>query len=124
MAGLSTILASYSCRHQRYGSATFCRWWISCRLQTRTGSRFLAATASAAALAPLIFFLYRRRDEMERHLHGQACVAAMALLTALCAMLGVLQACGLLPLFNQFVTLGLLIAVWGLQLALADRRLR
>ena len=41
--------------------AVACSWWISCRLHTRIGSRCCDATASAAALAPLIVVMQGTR---------------------------------------------------------------
>src|SRR5450759_2622257 len=42
--------------HDRKGVVFF--WWISCKLQTRMGSRNRAATPSAAARAPLIVVMH------------------------------------------------------------------
>src|SRR5580704_8806709 len=39
----------------------FSRWWISCKLHTRMGSRRRAATASAAARAPLMVVMQGTR---------------------------------------------------------------
>lgn len=78
--------------------------------------------ALALALVPGVRWIYLRRDELQRLHHQQACVTSMAILASACALLGILQANQLLPLFNQFWTFGLLIAVWGVQLMLADRR--
>jgi len=78
--------------------------------------------ALALALVPGLRWVYLRRDELQRLHHQQACVTSMAILASACAVLGILQANQLLPLFNQFWTFGLLIAVWGVQLMLADRR--
>jgi hypothetical protein len=75
----------------------------------------------ALALIPYVQAVYRRRDELQQLLHMRASMQTLALLTTVSCLLGILQASDIIPLFNQFWTLGLLIAVWGLNLMLADR---
>ena len=45
----------------RHNYATVLGWWISCKLHTRMGSRNLAATALAAARAPLMVVMQGTR---------------------------------------------------------------
>ncbi len=75
-------------------------------------------------LAPAVLLVYRRMDELNQGLHQQASTISLTLLAAGSGVLGVLQARGLLPLFNQFWLLGGLLAVWGIALMLRDRRYR
>ncbi len=73
---------------------------------------------------PWVYWVYHRRDELQRLLHQQACVGAITVVASVSAVVGILQANQCLPLFNQFWTLGLLMLVWGVQLMWADRRFR
>ncbi len=75
-------------------------------------------------LIPVSVRLYRRSDELQRLQHQEASVQALSTLACLCTVLGILQASEVLPLFNQFWTLGLLVAVRGFQLMASDRRYR
>jgi hypothetical protein len=84
----------------------------------------LACLLVMLALAPLAFIVYKRMDELNRHLHQAASAISLPLLASIIGVLGVLQARGFLPLFNQFWLLGGLIVLWGLALMLCDRRLR
>ncbi len=68
-----------------------------------------------------IRWLYGRADELRQAIHRQACARTLPWLAAGCGVAGVLQANGLIPVCNQFWTLGALLALWGLQLMLADR---
>jgi hypothetical protein len=70
---------------------------------------------------PLIRWLYGRADELRQLMHRQACTRTLAWLAAGSGVAGVLQANGLIPVFNQFWMLGALVAMWGVQLMLADR---
>lgn len=70
---------------------------------------------------PLIRWLYGRADELQQLMHRQACARSLAWLAAGCGMVGVLQANGLIPAFNQFWMLAALVALWSVQLMLADR---
>ncbi len=70
---------------------------------------------------PLIGRVLRRTDELRQQMHRAACAKTLAWLATGCGIVGVLQAGDLLPVFNQFLTLGVLVAVWGVQLMLADR---
>ncbi len=78
----------------------------------------------SVALIPIYGLLYRRSDELQRLQHQQASVQVLGVTVSVCTALGILQASEMMPLFNQFWTLGLLIAVWGAQLMSADRRYR
>jgi hypothetical protein len=73
------------------------------------------------AILPLAQWLAGRADELQHAIHQQACTRSMPWLAASCGAAGVLQANGLLPVLNQLWMLGFLVAVWGLQLMLADR---
>ncbi|MDZ7939217.1 MAG: hypothetical protein U5M53_13475 [Rhodoferax sp.] len=72
------------------------------------------------ALVPAVHWAYRRCDEMLQLQHQRASMHGLAWGLAACALCGVLQAAGWLPLFNQFWMLGLLIAAWALHLVWAD----
>lgn len=84
----------------------------------------LACLAAMLALVPLAFILYKRMDELNRHLHQTASAISLPLLASIIGILGVLQVRGFLPLFNQFWLLGGLIVLWGVALMLCDRRFR
>lgn len=75
---------------------------------------------AALALVPAVRWAYRRSDEMLQLQHQRASMHGLAWGVAACALCGVLQAAGWLPLFNQFWMLGLLIGVWALHLVWAD----
>jgi hypothetical protein len=74
----------------------------------------------ALGLVPWVGWAYRRRDEMLQGQHQRASMHSLAWCAAVCAVVGVVQAAEWLPLFSQFWTLGLLLAVWALQLVWAD----
>lgn len=93
-------------------------------LPTQRHATIVVLTALALALVPWVYRVYRRRDELQRLQHQQASVGTIAVLASVSAVLGVLQASQWIPLFNQFWTLGLLLAIWGVQLMWADRRFR
>ncbi|ADV66022.1 hypothetical protein [Deinococcus maricopensis] len=76
----------------------------------------------AAAIVPASRIIYRRTDELEQILHQHASMNSLAIIASASAILGILQAGHLLPVFNQFWTLGLVIGIWGVQLMLTDRR--
>ncbi len=78
----------------------------------------------AVALAPIMRRVYQRMDELHKLLHKRASMASLSFLTSVSCLVGILQANHLIPLFNQFWTLGLVAAVWGVNLMLADRRFR
>jgi hypothetical protein len=69
----------------------------------------------------LIRWLYGRADELQQLMHRQACARSLAWLAAGSGIAGVLQANGVIPAFNQFWMLAALVALWGVQLMLADR---
>lgn len=73
------------------------------------------------AIAPLAKTLSERVDEMQLSLHRIASTRSLGWLAGACGAVGVLQLNDLLPAFNQLWTLGAVIALWGLQLMLADR---
>jgi hypothetical protein len=74
----------------------------------------------ALGLVPWVGWAYHRRDEMLQQQHQRASMRSLAWCAAASAVAGVLQAAEWLPLFSQFWALGLLIAVWALQLVWAD----
>lgn len=79
---------------------------------------------AAVALFPLVQWKYRRMDELQRLLHQNSSVITLPMLASLFCLIGILQAAEIIPLFNQFWFLGILVAVWGVNLMLADRRFR
>lgn len=83
-----------------------------------------ALLLAALLLIPTVQGLYRRRDELQQRLHQRASVASLSMLAGACCLLGILQAQQIVPLFNQFWTFGLMVALWGINLMLADRRFR
>jgi hypothetical protein len=68
-----------------------------------------------------IRWLYGRADELQQLMHRLACARTIPWLAAGSGIAGVLQANGVIPVFNQFWMLGALVALWGVQLMLADR---
>lgn len=91
----------------------------------------LGTTARQGVIAALVLimlmqvqlmrWLYARADELRQLMHRQACARTLAWLAAGSGIAGVLQANGVIPLFNQFWILGALVALWGVQLMWADR---
>ncbi len=79
---------------------------------------------AAALIAPIVNRMYGRMDELHRTLHQRACVATLGVLAGASAIIGILQANGLMPVFSQFWALAMIIGVWGVNLMLADRRYR
>ncbi len=88
------------------------------------GAGLTLLLALAVAMVPMVQGVYRRRDELQKLLHQNASVASLTMLASASSLLGILQASQIVPLFNQLWTLGLLVAVWGVNLMLADRRFR
>ena len=115
LAGLFTIGLVMYCA---YGLSV----WNLAPAQRNTA--MAALIALALALIPAVSWVYRRRDELQRLQHQQASVHTVAVLASVSAVVGILQANQLISNFNQFWTLGLLLAVWGVQLMWADRRFR
>ena len=73
-------------------------------------------------MIPLIRFIYKSRDELLRLIHQRACVSSVSQVVALAGVVGVLQATGTLPLFNQAWWVPVLVVFWALNLMLADRQ--
>lgn len=96
--------------------------WLPLEPVSETARQVATVLLSLAALGlvPGVRWVYRRCDEMLQLQHQRASMHGLSWGVAACALCGVLQAAGWLPLFNQFWTLGLLIAVWALQLVWAD----
>jgi len=82
---------------------------------------FAALIVVALAIAPFVRFIFRRMDELQQLLHQKACANSLALIVSISAVTGILQESGLIPMFSQFWTLGGVVAIWGIQLMLADR---
>lgn len=91
-------------------------------VQQRTGLAVLLL--SAIALVPVVQLIYHRMDELQKLLHQKASMISLAMLASGSCLVGILQASELAPLFNQFWTLGFVVVVWGINLMLADRRLK
>ncbi|MBI3478980.1 MAG: hypothetical protein HY016_01265 [Nitrosomonadales bacterium] len=81
---------------------------------------FLIATA--IGIVPFARRVYRRMDELQKVLHQNACVSGLPIVAAASAAIGMLQLNGLLPEFNQFLTLGLIVCVWSFNLMRTDRQ--
>ncbi|HEY0721199.1 MAG TPA: hypothetical protein VGE50_08090 [Gammaproteobacteria bacterium] len=88
------------------------------------GMGIVALLALALAMVPLVRWVYHRMDELQWLLHQQSSMASLSMLASVSCLLGILQANQLVPLFNQFWTLALLVAVWGINLMLADQRFK
>lgn len=82
---------------------------------------FSALIAVAIAIVPFVGSIFRRMDELQQLMHKNACVTSLTLITSASAIIGILQESGLIPIFSQFWTLGGIVAIWGIQLMLADR---
>lgn len=108
------------------GLLGLCALWLpvsgASTMQQSVGVAVLVTLA--VALVPAISWAVSRRDELQRLQHQQASASTIAFLASAFAIVGILQANQWLPMFNQFWTLGLLVAVWGTRLLWADRRFR
>lgn len=106
------------------GLLVFCAFWLP--LWNVSSAQHHVAIAVllvlAVALTPAVYWIVLRRDELQRLQHLQASASTIAVLASGSAVVGILQASQWLPLFNQFWALGLLLAVWGVQLMRADHR--
>ncbi|WP_035052196.1 hypothetical protein [Andreprevotia chitinilytica] len=76
----------------------------------------------AATIVPSVWYVYNSMDELQKILHQSACASSLSLIAAISAIVGILQANELIPVFNQFWTLGTIIGVWGVNLMLVDKR--
>jgi len=72
-------------------------------------------------IIPFVKYFYKRADELQQLLHQYACVTSLSVVITISCVIGTLQASNIIPLFNQFWTMGLSIGVWGLFLMLSDR---
>jgi hypothetical protein len=72
-------------------------------------------------LFPTINLIYGKMDELQKKLHENAAVFAITFLISLSGIFGILQANGIIPLFNQFWMLGITIAVWAIALSFYDK---
>lgn len=75
----------------------------------------------SAAIIPFVRRIYTNMDELQKVLHQNACVASLTVIAAVSAIIGILQANNLIPIYNQFWTLGLVIGLWAINLMRADR---
>src|SRR5437868_15297262 len=64
-------------------------------------------------IIPFVKYFYKRADELQKLLHQHACVTSLSVVITVSCVIGILQASNLIPLFNQFWTMGLNIGVWG-----------
>lgn len=72
-------------------------------------------------LLPLYtYFIYSKMDELEQKLHKDACTVSFPLLISLVAVIGVLQANNILPLFNLVWVFMGTIVMWSLLLVFND----
>lgn len=76
----------------------------------------------SAAIVPFVRRVYSKMDELQKVLHQNACVASLTILAATSCIIGILQANDVIPAFNQFWTLGMIICLWAINLMLADRQ--
>jgi hypothetical protein len=79
---------------------------------------------SAAVIVPFTRHVYLKMDELQKLQYQNACVASLAIIVAVSAMLGILQVNDVIPPFNQFWVLGVVVGVWAVNLMLADRSFR
>ncbi len=84
----------------------------------------VALLVAACAIIPFVGYVYRRMDELHRSLHQKSCAASLPIIAALSAVLGILQANGIVPAISQFWMLGAVVGTWGINLMIADRRYR
>lgn len=101
-------------------------FWLPLSGTSLAQQRWLIAVLAVLTLAlvPAVHWVYRRSDELQRLQHQHACVSSLAVVASVSGLIGILQANQLIPLFNQFWTLGLLLALWGVGLMRADRRFK
>lgn len=78
----------------------------------------------AAAIVPFARHVYLKMDELQKLQHQNACIASLPIIAAATVMLGVLQVNDVIPVFNQFWMLTIVIGVWAINLMLADRHFR
>ena len=78
----------------------------------------------SAAIIPFVRLVYIRMDELQKLQHQKACVASLPIIAAASAVMGILQANDFIAGFNQFWAFGMVVAVWAINLMLADRRYR
>lgn len=90
--------------------------------QQRIGVALLLALT--VAIIPFVRRVYGRADELQKLLHQKSSAATLVFLASVSGVIGILQASHLVPLFNQFWMLLLLVATWGVNLMLADRRFK
>ena len=86
--------------------------------------RFVSVSLLLALALLIPFMVHRisqRMDELQRLLHQLACTRSLPWLITVSGIVGVLQVNDLLPVFNQLWMLIPIIAIWGVQLMLADR---
>lgn len=96
-------------------------------LLEKESSRWLALGGlllAAVGLVPIVRFFYRRSDEFHQSLHRQACAIALPVLFSIFTVVGILQANQLLPTFNAYWAMLLVLVVWAFSLMLSDRRYR
>lgn len=74
-----------------------------------------------AAIVPFVRRVYIKMDELQKLQHQNSCVASLPVIAAASAIMGILQVNDLMPEFNQFWTLGMVVGVWAINLMLADR---
>ncbi len=75
----------------------------------------------SAAIVPFVRRVYIKMDELQKLQHQNSCVASLPVIAAASAIMGILQVNDLMPEFNQFWTLGMVVGVWAINLMLADR---
>ncbi|KAF0811443.1 hypothetical protein IGB42_04061 [Andreprevotia sp. IGB-42] len=99
-----------------------CTATIAAPPDTRAAAAWLLlALLVLLALLPLARWLLGRADELQQLINARSCMAGFALLAVGSAGVGLLQAQGWLPLFNQLWTALAALALWGVGLMLADR---
>ena len=73
------------------------------------------------AVFPMVYLIYGKMDELQKRLHEHASVLTVTLLVSISGILGVLQSNEIIPLFNQFGTMAITIAIWSIALSFIDQ---
>ena len=112
--------------HLALGLSGLCAVWlpVSGATPAQQSAGVAVLVVLALTLVPAIHWVVSRCDELQRLQHQQASASTVAGLASAFTVVGILQANQWLPLFNQFWTLGMLLAVWGMRLMWADRDFR
>lgn len=101
-------------------------FWLPVSGATELQQQFVLSILMILAIGmiPLVKLIYRRMDELQKLLHKNASMISLSIVSSVSCLIGILQASNIIPLFNQFWTLGVVVVVWGINLMLADHRFK